>query len=338
MIMPDGTRQPAQIALASANLAPYKPQPREGLALVSHSTITAGMAAIGWMQIQQCYEAAQTAAALSMEGFRSNLSPLDPRVLTLRPQPGQAEAASGLRARLAGSALFNDGEPRRLQDPLSLRNVAQVHGTVRATLDFAGTALDSELNGASDNPAVLPEPGIILSNGGYLPPHLCVSLTALSQSLVHLAALQVARISKLLFKRFSGLSDGLSFAGAEGAGLGPVMKTAEALYAEIAHAATPPPIYPGVSADGLEDVQTHAAIPAKALFAIAVRLRQLSAVEGIVAAQAVDLREPAVVLPQPLQAVFNTIRQHCPPLQQDRSLGAEIDALAEQIKHGAFDR
>ena len=103
-----------------------------------------------------------------MEGFRSNLSPLDARVLSLRPQPGQSDAADGLRQRLEGSALFTAGAARRLQDPLSLRNVAQVHGAARAALNFSADALHCELNGASDNPAVLIESGEILSNGCLL--------------------------------------------------------------------------------------------------------------------------------------------------------------------------
>lgn len=336
MLTDDGTKTPALQALQAAGIAPYQPGPREGLALVSHSTITAGIAAIGWAELQRCYETTQTTAALSMEGFRSNLSPLDARVLLLRPQPGQADAADGLRQRLAGSTLFNEGEARRLQDPLSLRNIAQVHGATSAALAYSAEALNCELNGASDNPAVLVESAEILSNGGYLPPHLCIALGAATQSMVHLAALQVSRIAKLMFERFSGLSNGLTFAGAEGAGLGPLIKPAEAIYAEIAHFANPPPIYPGFSADGLEDVQTHTAIPARSLFPIATRLRQLAAIEAIVAAQAIELRKLDKQLPAALEPVYKTIREVSQTVQQDRPLGAEIDTLADRIKHGGL--
>jgi len=332
----DGSIVNAKQAMAAVGIAPFEPQPREGLALVSHSTITAGIAALGWMSLQQSFEAAQTCAALSMEGFRANLSPLDDRVLALRPQPGQAEAALGLRTRLDGSALFISGEARRLQDPLSIRNIAQVHGAAQAMLDVSLNALTAEINGSSDNPAVLVEASEILSNGGYLPPLISVTLSAASQAFVHLAALQVARISKLLFKRFSGLSDGLSFAGAEGAGLGPVMKTAESLFAEISHLSSPPPIYPGMSADGLEDVATHAAIPTKNLFPITKRLRQLSAIESIVAAQAIDLRELSKPIAPALQPIYATIRSVSEPLSADRSLGAEIEELATRIEQDAF--
>jgi histidine ammonia-lyase len=337
MIDTDGQRIDSLAAMTAAGIEPWQPGPREGLALVSHSTITAGAAALGWAQIRGCLEAAQTTAALSMEAFRSNLSPLDERVLSLRPQPGQQAAARGLRDRLRGSMLFNEGTARRLQDPLSLRNVAQVHGALLAALDYACDALHGELNGASDNPAVVPEARLILSHGGYLPPHLCIALVALTQATIHLAALQVSRIGKLMFERFTGLSNGLTQAGAEGAGLGPLIKPAEALYAEITQLAAPPPIYPGISADGLEDVQTHTAIPTKSLFPIATRLRQLAAIEAIVAAQALELRGLQTQLPQHLQPVYDTIRAQCPTVHQDRPLGGDIDALANCINNGAFD-
>ena len=334
LLTSDGSRVPALTAMQKAGIKPYQPGPREGLALVSHSCLTAGLAAVGWAQLERCFESAQTTAALSMEGFRSNLSPLDTRVLSLRPQPGQSEAAAGLRRRLQGSALFTKGEPRRLQDPLSLRNVAQVHGAASAALTFSAEALHGELNGASDNPAVLIDEDEVLSNGGYLPPHLCVALVATNQAMVHLAALQVSRIGKLMFERFSGLPNGLTATGAEGAGFGPLIKPAEALYAEIAHLATAPPIYPGISADGLEDVQTHTAIPARSMLSIAIRLQQLSAIEAIVATQAIELRKLETNLPDALQPVYNLVRQHSATLTEDRPLGAEIETLAECIKRG----
>jgi len=337
MLLSDGSVVNAAQAMANADIPAFKPQPREGLALVSHSTITAGMATLGWVELQACFETCQTCATLTMEGFRANLSPLDERVLALRPQPGQAAAAEGLRNRLEGSTLFKAGQARRLQDPLSIRNIAQVHGAVRAMLDVSQEALVAEINGASDNPAVLVGHGEVLSNGGYLPPYISVSLNATAQAFVHLAALQVSRINKMLAERFSGLPNGLSSAGAEGAGLGPVMKTAECLFAEIAHLSTAAPIYPGMSADGLEDVVTHAAIPAKNLFPIARRLRQLCAIEAVVAAQAIDLRALSESIAPALKVIYKEVRSVSMLLEQDRALGAEFEMLANRIRLGAFE-
>jgi histidine ammonia-lyase len=335
MLDTNGAPIDAAIAMQRAGVTAFAPQLREGLALVSHSSITAGMTALGYHELQTAYHAAQTAAALTMEGFRANVSPLDARVLALRPQAGQQTAANQLLLLLSGSGLLNRQSARRLQDPLSIRNIVQVHGAVQATLDTLEPAVTDEINGASDNPAVLHHDGEILSHGGYLPVYLNIALTSALNAMVHLAALQVSRISKMLFARFTDLTNGLTDAGTDGAGLTPVMKTAEALYAEIAHLATPAPIYPGISADALEDVVTHTAIPVKATFSITQRLRQLSAIELLVAAQAIDARDirPAATLDN-FYHIIRTVSAH---VAHDRPMGRDIDTLANHIDHGLFD-
>ena len=55
------------------------------------------------------------------------------------------------------------------------------------------------------------------------------------------------------------------------------------------------------------------------------------------AAQAIELRNLDQQLPKTLQAVFTTVREESATVRQDRPLGAEIDALADRIEHGAFD-
>ena len=77
------------------------------------------------------------AIALSFEAFRANLSILDARVLEARPARGQVQVGATLRARLQGSALLESGAARRVQDPLSLRVVPQVHGALHWTLGEA---------------------------------------------------------------------------------------------------------------------------------------------------------------------------------------------------------
>ncbi|MGB0505579.1 MAG: aromatic amino acid lyase, partial [Pikeienuella sp.] len=311
----------ASEALTKAGFLGWQPGPREGLALVSHSCTSAALAMYACHQLTVVLEAHKRAVALSLEGFRANLSALDPELLALRPQAGQIEAASDLADLLAGSPLYEEGAARRLQDPLSIRNIPQVYGAVRAALSAVQQAVQDEANGASDNPGVLIESGHVASHGGYLTPHLMITLGALHQSLAHMAAVTAARVGKMLSGRFTELPNGLTHAGAAGAGISPVMKTVEALFAEIAHAATPPPIYPGFSADGLEDVSVHSGLAAKATFRIVDLLAELVAIEMIVAAQAVDLR--GVEIAPALVPVHDRVRAISPPFVDDRPLGDE---------------
>ena len=112
---------------------------KDGLAICSSSAVSAGRGRAGPAStLEPCLEAAQVSAALAMEGFRANLSPLDPRVVAARPAPGQAWAAAGLRSLLADGALTEPDAARRLQDPLSFRCASQIHGSLHARARRSG--------------------------------------------------------------------------------------------------------------------------------------------------------------------------------------------------------
>jgi len=331
---PTGRMSAAQ-ALSDAGLKPYRPGPREGLAMASHSSMVAAIAALALSRAETAFESAQTATALSLEGFRGNVSPLRFRALALRPQPGQMAAAAGIAARLDESPLHEPGAARRVQDPLSLRNVAQIHGTVVAALDVVDTAVRDEINGASDNPVVLARTGEVVSSGGYLTPHLTVALGMLAQAFVHLAAAQVARCSKMINPRFTDLPMGLVRGDTSSAGMAPVMKSAEALFSEIVHLAQPSPVYPSGAADGVEDVVTHSAVAAKSMQRIVDRLQRLSAVELIMGAQAVELRPDVEVAPVIARTVA-MVRSVVDRMTDDRPMAEDIEALSTQVALGIF--
>src|SRR5207248_2593060 len=128
---------------------------KDGLALISANAVTIARAAL---VMQDAFDLAQSwlaAVALSCEAFRANLSPLDARAIAARPAPGQVEIAGRLRTLLSGSALFESNAARRVQDPLSLRVVAQVHGAAHWICEQARTQIELELNCAADSPLVV---------------------------------------------------------------------------------------------------------------------------------------------------------------------------------------
>ena len=217
-----GQRVPAAEALAAAGLAPLAPGPKDGLAICNATAFASARAALVLVDATRLLESAQVAAAMSLEGFRANLSPLDPRVAAARPAPGQVQAAEGLRRLLEGGALSEPGAARRLQDPISLRCVAQVHGSLIAALDFARPAVAAEINGAGDNPLVLADDDEILSSGNFHTPALAIALETLGQALAQTAALSVARSVRLLVERHSGLPANLTRHGPTQSGFAPL--------------------------------------------------------------------------------------------------------------------
>jgi histidine ammonia-lyase len=117
-------------ALRRAGIAPVVLGGKDGLALISANGVSVGHAALVVGRADQLAEAADVAAALSMEAIGANTSVLHPAVGQAKPIPGQVAAADHLRALLAGSPLLEPGSARSVQDALSFRVVPQVHGAL----------------------------------------------------------------------------------------------------------------------------------------------------------------------------------------------------------------
>jgi histidine ammonia-lyase len=283
------------------------------------------------LDCEACLDAAQVSAALSMEGFRSNLSPIDERVANARPAPGQPWSAAGLRALLAGGSLTEAGAARRLQDPLSFRCASQIHGSFRTALAQLAAAIDADLNGAADNPLVLSADDEVLSTGNFHVPALALALDGVAIAVAQVAATVAERPARLRTEQLSGLPKGLVRGDVTQAGVSALLKTGQALTLEIRHLAAPLAIHATVSAEGVEDDSTGAAQAALRLREQVAKLELLIALELLVAAQAVDIAAPSR-LGQGTAAAHQCVRELVPSLVDDRPLGPDV----EQIARGAL--
>jgi histidine ammonia-lyase len=261
-----------------------------------------------------------------MEGFRAGRSPIDARVAAARPAPGQVACAARLRELLHGSSV----EARRLQDPLSFRCVSQTHGSLAAALDYLAAALEPELNGAGDNPLVLTADGEIVSTGNFFVPALAVAADTVALAVAQVANLSVARVARLMSPALTDLPQSLAPAGSTGTGMAPLLKTADALAAEIVHAAAPASLDSRAGAETVEDASTGAALAAGRLGSLFERLRLLAALELLVAAQAVDLAG-VQRLGRGTAAAYAAVREAAQPLEGDRALGPDVERLAATL-------
>jgi histidine ammonia-lyase len=326
----DGEVLDGTTALSRAGLTPARLGPKDGHVLCGASPLAAGAGALALHEAGAVLALAQAVTALTYEGFRANTGPLDARVLALRPVPGQSRAAAGLLALLDGGALGDPRNARRLQDPVSLRCAAQVHGAAYAALDFADAALAPELNGCGDNPVVLPGTGEILSSGNFHTPGLALAYDTLALALTQTAAVSAERMRRLLDPTVSGLPANLSPYGPERSGFAPLVKTAQALVAEVRVLSAPVCTDPRQGADAVEDDSTNAALGARRLTTMLGRLRQLLAVEGVVAAQAVDLAAPGALGRGP-EFLHRAIRGAVAPLTDDRPHGVDVETVSRDI-------
>jgi histidine ammonia-lyase len=317
-------------AMQRAGLKPLQLGPKDGLAICSANSATAGRAALVLIDATKMAHLAQLAAALTFEGFRANLTPLDPRVQAARPAPGQAEAAAELLDLLEGTLLSEPGGARRLQDPLSLRCVSQVHGALKSALAFARAALDPEINGAGDNPLVLIDDDTILSTGNFHTTALALAFDTLAIALCQVSNISSSRARRLLTSELTDLPAWLSPKGTSSSGFGPMSKTGQALMAEIRLFAQPASIDPRAGAEGVEDDASNAPLAVRKVADILERMRLLFAIEIMEAAQAIDLRRPER-MGRATQTLYGLVRSTVPSLEEDRPLGPEAEQVAAAL-------
>ena len=327
---------PGIAALHRAGITPARLGPKDGIGLINASSYSVGMAALAIHDLRLALDALTVAGALSLEAFRANLSPLDPRLVALRPAPGQAAMSAHLLTLLDGGDLAEPGRARRLQDPLSFRCLAPVHGWASLRLADAAEAVEADLSGAGDSPAVLVEDGAMLSSVGFDTTAIALSLEALGQAAAHCAAPSVFRVVKLMSPAVSDLPRFLTRRGGSRAGYATAAKTAAALEAEIRRLALPYGPMTAPVADGIEDYAPMTPRIACKTGDIAASLARLAAVELTVAAAAIDLRE-GIRLGAGTGGAYRFVRDHAPAFDDDRPTGGEFEALAGAIEAGELE-
>jgi len=320
-------------AMMAAGIALPALGPKDGLALLNANAQSVGLAALAVEAMQRAHHAGLMAGALSLEGFRANLSPLDHDLDALRGMVGHRVGVRFLRNLLVGSDLFEPGRARRLQDPISFRCLAPVAGHAFNTVASASLAVDGELASAPDSPAVLVERDLLLSSVNFDTTELALTFEAAGLALSHLAATLAARIVKLMSPAMSDLPRFLTRHGGSHSGFATSQKTAAALEAEIRHLALPLGAMTLPVADGVEDYAPMTPAIVEKTHAIARRLMRLAAIELVVAAEAVDLRG-AITLGRGTAAAHRFVRGHVERLDDDRPMGREYEALALAIEAG----
>jgi histidine ammonia-lyase len=320
------TRMDGGAALRHAGLEPVQLDARDGLALCAASPLAAGATALCLTQLETILETAAQVVALSFEGWRAATGVIDEAVLAQRPQPGQNRAAERIRKHLAGGDLLTAGQGRRLQDPISFRSVAATHGALEHAVDALADVLSGELNGNGDNPVVLD--GRVVPTGNFHTPLLALSCDQVALAVTQNAAMSVARLQRFLEPGLSGLPENLTRHGAGRAGFAPTVKTAQALLANIHHAAAPLSVDPRMGAASVEDHSTNAFSCALRLVDIVDWYRHVLAIEALAATQACDLLADDLVLADSVAALRARIRGVSQTLDDDRPLSTDIEQVA----------
>ena len=328
-----GREHPGADALAMVGLEPLRLAPKEALALISANGLSTGRGALVLSDVNELFATMQVAAALSLEGFGANLSILHPAVARARPHPGQVAASAELTALLAGSPLWLHAGPRNLQDPLSFRCLPQTHGALHDVVADAWRKLTLELNSACDNPLVVAEEEVIVSNGNFDVTVLALAFDSLRLALAATARMTAERVQKHLWSAFSDLTTYLASGGAAFGGLRASGRRCAALAAEARDLANPVAVnYGSQLAEGIEDHGNLAPLAVRRTHELVSLCHALVAEELVVAAEAVDLR--GAVLGEGSRAAYELVRRHVPRVEDVTTWTADMQGLVERVAAG----
>ena len=332
----DGRTVDGRAALEAVGLQPIELAAKEGLSLINGTQFMTAMASLILMRSLRLAETADIACAMSLEALQGTPTSFHPAIHEARPHPGQAASAAHLRELLAGSAIVESHRwCDKVQDAYALRCAPQVHGASRDLLAYVERTVAVEINAATDNPLVLLDAELIVSNGNFHGQPVAIGLDCLAIACAELANISERRTERLVNP---SLSDGLPpflVAREEGLNSGFMIPqyVAAALVSENKALCHPASVDSIPTSAGQEDhVSMGNAAGLKALQVVANAERVL-AIELLAGAQAVEFLaplEPGVGV-RAARAFVRTLSER---VREDRSLSDDIERVATAIRDG----
>lgn len=335
----DGARMPGGEALARAGLQPITLAAKEGLSLINGTQAMTADAALVTARARRLLQVADIAGAASLQALLGSHRPFDPRIQAARCHPGQAAAARNLRRLTADSAIIESHRDcAKVQDPYSLRCMPQVHGASRDVIAHVRAVVTRECNAATDNPLVfLTKDGIeLISGGNFHGQPVALAADYLTMGLSELANISERRIEQLVNPALSsGLPPFLAADSGLHSGFMIAQVTAAALVSENKILSHPASVDSIPSSANREDHVSMGTIAARKARQVAGHVETVLAIELLCAAQGMHLRRP-LQANRGVEAAVACIREVVPPLEGDRLLYPDIEAVTGLVRSGAL--
>jgi histidine ammonia-lyase len=332
----DGRALANEAVLRAADLEPFKPQAKEGLALLNGTQLSLALALEGLFQAERLLDASIVAGALTVEGLAGSHAPFDERIQDASRLPGQVTVARRLRSLLTDSEIrHSHADCERVQDPYAVRCMPQVFGAVEHTLEHARLVLGAAVNGVSDNPLIFGDE--ILSGGNFHAEPIGFVSDFLAIAVAELASISERRIDLLDRRVNPNLNMFLATEPGLESGFMMAHVTAAALVSENKTLAHPASVDSLPTSAGQEDHVSMAPWAGRKLLAVCTNTATVLGIELLAAAHAVDSMQPLTTTPE-LQRVHALIREHVPLHRQDHRLDRDIETLARLVRAGAWSR
>jgi histidine ammonia-lyase len=323
-------------ALRKAGLAPYRLQAKEGLSLINGTQVSTAILIDALVRARRLAKLADVAGAMTVEATQSSQKPFDSRIQAVRPHPGQQACARNLLTLLAGSEIMpSHANCNKVQDAYSMRCMPQVHGSARDAIAFVSAVAEREINSATDNPLVFPDTGEVISGGNFHAQPIALAADLLAAAMADLASISERRVENLVNPDLSGLPGFLSPAPGLNSGMMLVQVLAAALVSENKALAFPASVDSIPTSANREDHVSMSTLAARKCHAVVGNFTRVLACEFLCAAQGLEFRQP-LRAGRAVEAARNCIRQVVPPLDRDRTLHRDLEAIESLLHDGSL--
>ena len=302
---------------------------KEGLALLNGTQNMGAFAVWALLQSHRLSEWADRIAAMSLDAYYGLTAPFTDAVHQVRPHKGQIATAARMRQLLEGSEIVE--KPKQyVQDPYSFRCIPQVHGTVKDTIEYVTSAVDVEVNSATDNPTVCPDEDIIISAGNFHGEPIAMPMDFLAIALCELANISERRIYKLV-SGTRGLPSFLVANPGVNSGFMITQYTAASVVSLNKTLSTPSSVDSIPSSQGQEDHVSMGANAAIKLYKVVLNTERVLAIELFNAAQALDFRRPLKSSPA-VEVLHDSYRKVVPFIVDDEVMYPHIAKSVEFLR------
>ena len=324
-----GARRQAADVWKELGWEPIRLQSKEGLALLNGTQFMSAHAIWSLIQAERLSQWADMIGAISLEAYDGRIEPFYPHSHRLRRQAGQLVTADRFRTLLEGSELISR-KKEHVQDPYSFRCIPQVHGAAKDSIAYVRSAIENEINSATDNPNIFPDEDMIISAGNFHGEPIALPMDMLAIALSELANISERRIYRLI----SGQRDLPPFLVAKpglNSGFMIPQYTAASIVSQNKGLCWPASCDSIPSSQGQEDHVSMGSNAATKLVRVVDNAESVLGIELMNAVQALEFRRPAKSSPK-LEKVVNEFRQIVPFIYTDTYMHPLMVASKEFIR------
>ena len=326
--------QKSSEVLSKLELTPIILHAKEGISLINGTHVLTSFAAHSVLDSINILKNSVLAIGLTLEAFDGNVSAFSSFIMNLRPHEGQMKFAKSVLNILTGSDLLSK-QPKRIQDPYSIRCSPQVHGAILDAIEHSKKLVEIEINSITDNPLINQETAEVVSGGNFHGEPIGLAMDYLAIAMTDLGNISERRVNLLLDSSISGLPSFLSEKPGLNSGLMMIQYADAALSGDNKILASPATIDNTSVSANQEDHVSMGLTASKKAYQLVKNVTQMIGIEIYTACQGLEFLENRTIS-NILRDIYSFIREKIPQLKDDKIFDVEVYWISEQIEKRSF--